>query len=86
MNVTGPAALATVAAIATCSSNISTDCEEATTNTGKPKTKNFEKNVLETYNLTHDNSNWYKLKFDDTNWAKNLNNFKPMVNINRLNK
>lgn len=38
-----------------------------------------EKSFLETYNLTHDNSNGYELKFDDTNWIRNINTLKPIV-------
>ena len=38
-----------------------------------------EKSFLETYNLTHDNSNGYELKFDDTNWTRNINTLKPIV-------
>ena len=41
--------------------------------------KTIEKNKLETYNLTHDNTNGFSLKFDDVNWTKNLNSLKPLV-------
>ena len=47
----------------------------------KQKSKHAEKNMLETYNLTHDNSNGFKLKFDDINWIKNSQNLRPLVKI-----
>lgn len=43
------------------------------------KELSIEKNAIETYNLTHDNSNGYTLKFDDKNWSKNITSLKPLV-------
>ena len=39
----------------------------------------LDKAVLETYNLTVDNTNGYQLKFDDMNWSINMNGLKPLV-------
>lgn len=57
--------------------------QDNTTNTlnksQKETSSSHEKNVLETYNLTHDNSNGHTLKFDDKNWSKNVSSLKPLV-------
>ncbi len=61
---------------------VSTTVSSFNMNVSTESKANTEKNVLETYNLTHDNSNGSTLKFDDKNWSKNLNNLKPLVNNN----
>ena len=63
-------------------SNVSTTVSSFNINASSDSKVNVEKNVLETYNLTHDNSNGSTLKFDDKNWYKNLNNIKPIVKNN----
>ena len=63
-------------------SNVSTTVSSFNINASSDSKVNVEKNVLETYNLTHDNSNGSTLKFDDKNWSKNLNNLKPIVKNN----
>ena len=49
-------------------------------NRSRSSNSNIEKNrhQLETFNLTHDNSNGFRLEFDDTNWSKNMNVLKPL--------
>ncbi len=64
------------------------------TQTNKPDTPSIvvnptNKNVIETFNLTHDNSNGFTLKFDDINWCKNMNSLKPLglsILLNTCNK